>query len=107
MDNDQIVEAINAAQADVLLVALGSPIQEDWVMANRLRLKVGTAIAVGGLFDFLSGNIPRAPLWMRELGLEWVFRLIQEPRVKFTRYVIGNPLFLWRAFVLKKSQADL
>jgi N-acetylglucosaminyldiphosphoundecaprenol N-acetyl-beta-D-mannosaminyltransferase len=107
LDNDQIVEAINAAQADVLLVALGSPIQEDWVMANRLRLKVGTAIAVGGLFDFLSGNIPRAPLWMRELGLEWVFRLIQEPRVKFTRYVIGNPLFLWRAFVLKKSQADL
>jgi N-acetylglucosaminyldiphosphoundecaprenol N-acetyl-beta-D-mannosaminyltransferase len=107
IDNDQVVDAINAAHADVVLVALGSPVQEHWIMANRPRLKVGTAIAVGGLFDFLSGNIPRAPLWMRELGLEWVFRLIQEPKVKFTRYVIGNPLFLWRAFVLKKSQADL
>ncbi|WP_320821669.1 WecB/TagA/CpsF family glycosyltransferase [Reinekea sp.] len=106
LDNDQVVAAINASQADVCLVALGSPVQEHWIMANRTRLEVRTAIAVGGLFDFLSGNIPRAPLWMRELGLEWVFRLIQEPRVKFTRYVIGNPLFLWRAFVLKKSQAD-
>ena len=53
-------------------------------------------MGVGGLFDFYSGRIPRAPLWMRELGLEWVYRLLQEPGRMWRRYVIGNPLFLYR-----------
>jgi N-acetylglucosaminyldiphosphoundecaprenol N-acetyl-beta-D-mannosaminyltransferase len=57
-------------------------------------------LAVGGLFDFFSGNIPRAPLWLRKLGGEWLWRLLQEPRVKFKRYVVGNPLFLFRTYIL-------
>jgi N-acetylglucosaminyldiphosphoundecaprenol N-acetyl-beta-D-mannosaminyltransferase len=53
-------------------------------------------MGVGGLFDFYSGRIPRAPVWMREMGIEWVFRLMQEPGRMWRRYVIGNPLFLLR-----------
>jgi N-acetylglucosaminyldiphosphoundecaprenol N-acetyl-beta-D-mannosaminyltransferase len=83
-----------------LLVALGSPLQEQWLLKNKERLQCKRALAVGGVFDFYSGNISRSPLWLRELGLEWVWRLIQEPKNKFIRYVVGNPLFLYRTFFL-------
>jgi N-acetylglucosaminyldiphosphoundecaprenol N-acetyl-beta-D-mannosaminyltransferase len=59
---------------------------------------VRVAMGVGGLFDFYSGRIPRAPVWLRELGFEWVWRLLQEPGRMWRRYVIGNPLFLWRVW---------
>lgn len=94
----EIIEKINNSHTDILLVAFGSPMQEAFLKNYRFQLQVNTAVAVGGLFDFYSGQIPRAPLWMRELGLEWVWRLIQEPKAKFHRYVIGNPLFLYRCF---------
>lgn len=93
-----VIEKINASGADILLVALGSPIQEMWLKNHRMDLNVKTAIAVGGLLDFYSGRIPRAPLWLRKLGFEWVWRLMQEPRKKFHRYVVGNPKFLWRCW---------
>jgi len=93
-----VISKINASKADILLVALGSPIQERWLQEHKSKLHVNTAIAVGGLFDFYSGRIQRAPVWMRELGIEWVWRLIQEPRIKFKRYVIGNPIFLFRCW---------
>lgn len=96
--NQQVIDCINRSGAKILFVAFGSPIQEQWVMKHRDALKVETVLAVGGLFDFYSGRIPRAPLWMRRNSLEWLFRLIQEPRTKFQRYVIGNPIFLWRCF---------
>jgi len=102
-DDEAIVAKINHSKADVLLVALGSPRQEQWIAANRQRLNVTTALAVGGLLDFFSGGIPRAPRWMREIGCEWLFRLMQEPRKKFRRYVVGNPLFLWRLWILKDA----
>jgi N-acetylglucosaminyldiphosphoundecaprenol N-acetyl-beta-D-mannosaminyltransferase len=57
-------------------------------------------LAVGGLFDFYSGDIARAPLSFRQLGLEWVWRLVQEPKTKFHRYIVGNPLFLIRVYIL-------
>ena len=91
-----IIKQINESNANILLVGMGSPIQEQWVEENRSLLNVDIVLAVGGLFDFYSGRIPRAPSWLRELGMEWVWRLIQEPRVKFKRYVIGNPLFVFR-----------
>ncbi len=102
-----IVEDINASKADILLVGMGSPVQENWLNTHGPSLKCRTALAVGGLFDFYSGKIPRAPIWMRELGLEWVWRLIQEPSAKFRRYVIGNPLFLFRTFVLNHAAKEL
>jgi N-acetylglucosaminyldiphosphoundecaprenol N-acetyl-beta-D-mannosaminyltransferase len=61
-------------------------------------------IGVGGLFDFYSGNIRRAPIWMRELGMEWFFRFLMEPRKRFKRYFLGNPLFLWRVRKWIKAQ---
>ena len=91
-----LVKQINAAGTDILLVGMGSPIQEQWLCEHAHLLRCRSALAVGGLFDFFSGRIPRAPLWMRELGLEWVWRLVQDPKAKFHRYVIGNPRFLIR-----------
>jgi N-acetylglucosaminyldiphosphoundecaprenol N-acetyl-beta-D-mannosaminyltransferase len=93
-----IVNEIRTSGADVLLVAFGVPLQERWIDANADRLGVRVAMGVGGLFDFYSGRIPRAPVWLRELGFEWVWRLLQEPGRMWRRYVIGNPLFLWRVW---------
>ena len=98
--SEQIIEAINNSGCDVLLVAMGSPVQEKWLLEHQNKLHCKTALAVGGLFDFYSGNISRSPLWLREIGMEWLWRLMQEPRNKFNRYVIGNPLFLYRTFFL-------
>jgi exopolysaccharide biosynthesis WecB/TagA/CpsF family protein len=85
-------------------VAMGSPVQEEWLKKHAPQLQCNTALAVGGLFDFYSGNIPRAPLWMRELGMEWVWRLLQEPKTKFKRYIIGNPRFLIQTFILNHTK---
>jgi len=95
-DERAVIAEINRAEPDVLLVARGVPLQELWIAEHLHELRCGCAIAVGGLFDFVSGRIPRAPRWMRRNGLEWLFRLTFEPVRKFRRYVIGNPLFLMR-----------
>ena len=91
-----MVASINASGADILLVAFGVPRQEKWLERWGEQLAAPVRIGVGGLFDFYSGRIRRAPLWMREIGMEWSFRLLMEPRRLFRRYIIGNPLFLWR-----------
>lgn len=97
-EEDSVVAEINASRADVLLVALGAPRQEAWLDRHRDDLDVGVAMGVGGLFDFYSGRIPRAPVWVREVGAEWVWRLAQEPGRLWRRYLVGNPLFLRRAY---------
>ena len=81
----------------VVLVGMGSPRQEAWCHQHLADLANVTVVTVGGLFDFYSGRIPRAPLAWRELGLEWVWRLRQEPRRLASRYLLGNPAFLARA----------
>jgi lipopolysaccharide/colanic/teichoic acid biosynthesis glycosyltransferase len=81
---------------------MGAPRQENWIERHRDRLNVKLLMGVGGLFDFCSGRIPRAPLWMRRAHLEWFWRLLQEPRRMWRRYVIGNPLFLFRAWRLRR-----
>jgi len=103
-----VIEQINASNAHILLLALGAPRQEIWIAKHRDNLKVGLALGVGGLFDFVSGSMPRAPLWMREIGLEWCYRLYQEPRRMWRRYIIGNPLFLFRVwrFHVKRRQKN-
>jgi len=102
-DTASVIQKINQSKTDILLVALGSPHQECWLQTHKSELQVNTAVAVGGLFDFYSGRISRAPIWLRELGLEWVWRLIKEPRNKFYRYVIGNPIFIFRVFFSDKE----
>lgn len=99
-EEDQlIVEDINEKRPDILLVALGSPIQEKWIAQHALKLNAGVCLAVGGLFDFLSGIRKRAPLWMRRLGMEWLYRFFQNPINKWDRIFIEIPLFLVLLFV--------
>jgi N-acetylglucosaminyldiphosphoundecaprenol N-acetyl-beta-D-mannosaminyltransferase len=80
----------------VLLVAFGAPKQDLWIARYQESLGVSLAIGVGGLFDFYSGRIKRAPLWVRELSLEWLYRLLQEPGRMWRRYFMGIPIFLFR-----------
>ncbi len=103
-EEEGIINRINASGAGILLVAFGAPRQELWLARNRERLKPGVIMGVGGLFDFYSGRISRAPQWLRELGLEWTWRLLQEPGRMWRRYIIGNPLFLWR--VLRQARGS-
>lgn len=98
-----ICEAIRKARPDVLLVALGAPRQEQWIETYFADLDTHVAIGVGGLFDFYSDTIPRAPVWMREVGIEWVYRLLQEPCRMMKRYLIGNLLFVIRVLRYGKS----
>ena len=93
----EVLPEIDAARPDVLLVAMGVPLQEKWIAAHRDALPhVGSIVAVGGLLDFMSGRIPRAPRIIRRCSLEWAWRLAMEPRRMFRRYVIGNFVFLHR-----------
>lgn len=94
-EEDRVIEQVAASGAAVLLVAMGVPAQERFIDRTLPRLGVKVALGVGGLFDFTSGRIPRAPLWLRELGLEWAYRLLREPRRLWRRYVLGNFVFLW------------
>lgn len=94
----EAIAEINRARPDILLVAMGVPRQEKWIFAHREELDCKVAIGVGGLFDFASGRIPRAPKWMLKMKIEWIYRLYNEPIRLFRRYIIGNPLFLWRVF---------
>jgi N-acetylglucosaminyldiphosphoundecaprenol N-acetyl-beta-D-mannosaminyltransferase len=93
-----VIDEINRSGADVLLVGLGAPRQDVWLSNNASRLRPAVKIGVGGLFDFYSERISRAPEWMREIGMEWSWRLAMEPRRMWRRYVIGNPLFLYRVW---------
>lgn len=101
--SNEIIDAINDSHADVLLVAFGAPLQEKWIHIHQQHLDCPVKIGVGGLFDFYSGAKPRAPLWMRRLGFEWLHRLLYDPRRLWRRYIIGNPLFLLR--LLRRSIA--
>lgn len=88
-----MVTQINLSKADILWVALGSPKQEMWMAENRDKLETATLIGVGAAFDFLSGAKAQAPVWMQRAGLEWLFRLITEPRRLWRRYA-AYPLFV-------------
>jgi len=98
-----VIKKINHSGADILLVAMGAPRQELWLARNAAALKPPLRLGVGGLFDFYSGQIRRAPAWVRELGMEWAWRLCMEPRRLWRRYVIGNPLFLARVWREKRN----
>lgn len=104
-DTSRVIGDINQSAADILLVAMGAPRQELWIDNNFNALRVGLALGVGGLFDFVSETMPRAPIWMREIGLEWVYRLYQEPARMWRRYIIGNPVFLYRVWKSKRIKS--
>lgn len=91
-----LVEEMNRSGARILLVAMGVPRQELWMTEYADALEVPVVLGVGGLFDFVSGRVPRAPERVRQLRMEWLYRLMIEPRRLFGRYVIGVPVFLLR-----------
>ncbi|MFP1677312.1 WecB/TagA/CpsF family glycosyltransferase [Alloalcanivorax sp. C16-2] len=98
IDAMEVIDDINHSGAAVLLVSMGAPVQEAWIEKYQDHLRPRVCMGVGGLMDFYSGRVSRAPLWVRQIGMEWVWRLSQEPARLWRRYLIGNPLFLWRAW---------
>ena len=89
-----LVEQINEAKPDVLWVGIGVPKQEKWMAHMRERLDVPVMCGVGAAFDFHAGRVPQAPRWMQERGLEWIYRIAQEPRRLLPRYLYFNPRFV-------------
>lgn len=92
--DEQQRQMILQAQPHILLVAYGHPRQELWIARNQPFIKVPLAIGVGGTFDYLAGRVPRAPRWLRRMGLEWAFRLVMQPR-RWRRIIDAVPAFLW------------
>lgn len=92
-----VAAAIKATGAEVVMVAMGNPLQEHWLAANLSDTGARVGVGVGAFFDFAAGRVARAPGWVNRIGLEWVWRLLQEPGRLWRRYVVGNPVFLWRA----------
>ena len=95
-DNKAIINAINAANPDLLWIGMTAPKQEKWTYSHwkdlNIHCHVGT---IGAVFDFFAGTVERAPMWWQEHGLEWLYRLLKEPKRMWRRYIIGNALFLW------------
>ena len=94
-NSNDVIKEINRTETKILFVGLGTPRQEKWIYKNYQALNFNVAIGVGGLFDFYSGSKLRAPLLLRKLHLEWLFRLLYEPRRLWKRYIIGIPLFIF------------
>jgi N-acetylglucosaminyldiphosphoundecaprenol N-acetyl-beta-D-mannosaminyltransferase len=94
--NERVIEDINARAPDIVLVGMGTPKQELWVDENAERIEASVCWTVGALFDYVSGRVPRAPGWLSDNGLEWIFRLMIEPQRMWRRYLLGNPVFVSR-----------
>ena len=94
MEDSSVIDRINQASADVVWVGLGTPKQDFWAGLHRPLLTAPVIIAIGAAFDFHAGLLKQAPSWMQRSGLEWLFRLSQEPRRLAYRYLVYNPLFL-------------
>lgn len=97
-EDKAIVDMINEAKPDFIWVGLGAPKQENWMAIHQGRIK-GLMIGVGAGFDYLVGNIKRAPIWMQKSNLEWVYRLIQDPKRLLQRYWHTNMKFIWNAII--------
>jgi len=95
-ENQGVIARINETGADILLVGMGMPRQEQWLRDNWTRLQINVALTGGAVFDYMSGELRRAPRWMTDNGLEWLGRLLIEPGRLWKRYLLGNPIFLAR-----------
>jgi N-acetylglucosaminyldiphosphoundecaprenol N-acetyl-beta-D-mannosaminyltransferase len=93
-ENKRMLDAVNQSQADILLVSLTAPKQDIWIAEHKQLLQVPLSIGIGGAFEVMAGLVPRAPKWMQTAGLEWLYRLIQEPKRMYRRYLIEAPLFI-------------
>lgn len=103
-DTAAMVDAVNSARPDVLWVGMTAPKQEKWLAENRSRLQVGVAGAVGAAFDFFAGTVSRSPKLTRDIGLEWLPRLIQQPRRLWRRMFVSAPIFLFDVYHSKSRK---
>ncbi len=95
-DNKAIIDAINAANPDLLWIGMTAPKQEKWTYSHWEELDIHCHVGtIGAVFDFFAGTVERAPMWWQRHGLEWLYRLMKEPKRMWRRYIIGNALFLW------------
>jgi N-acetylglucosaminyldiphosphoundecaprenol N-acetyl-beta-D-mannosaminyltransferase len=94
-ENEAVLRAICAAQPDVLWVGMTAPRQEKWVHANAPKLQVPVFGSIGAVFDYYAGTVHRAPAWYRDRGVEWLYRLVREPRRLWKRTLVSAPVFLW------------
>ena len=95
-DNKAIIEAINAVDPDLLWIGMTAPKQEKWTYSHWNELNIHCHVGtIGAVFDFFAGTVERAPMWWQRHGLEWLYRLLKEPKRMWRRYIIGNTLFLW------------
>ena len=98
-DNRAMIEAINKAQPDLLWIGMTAPKQEKWIYEHWDELNIKCHVGcIGAVFDFYAGTIKRAPIWWQKHSLEWLFRLLQEPKRMWKRYLLGNPLFIYNVF---------
>lgn len=103
-DNKAIINAINNSDPDLLWIGMTAPKQEKWADSHWSELNIHCHVGtIGAVFDFFAGTVERAPEWWQKHGLEWLYRLIKEPRRMWKRYIIGNTLFLWNIFKEKFS----
>ena len=98
-EDKEIIQQINEAGPDYIWVGLGAPKQEMWMYRHKDRVN-GLMVGVGAAFDYMAGNIKRAPMWMQSMNLEWVFRIMQEPRRLTGRYLTTNTKFFWNVVVM-------
>lgn len=95
-DNKAIIDAINATDPDLLWIGMTAPKQEKWTYTHWKELNIHCHVGtIGAVFDFFAGTVERAPIWWQRHGLEWLYRLLKEPKRMWRRYIIGNALFLW------------
>lgn len=101
-ENNAIIGAINTAKPDLLWIGMTAPKQEKWTYTHWKELDIDCHCGnIGAVFDFFAGTVERAPLWWQEHSLEWLYRLIKEPKRMWRRYIIGNVVFLWN--ILKEK----
>jgi N-acetylglucosaminyldiphosphoundecaprenol N-acetyl-beta-D-mannosaminyltransferase len=98
-ENDEVLERLRSSALDVVLVAFGMPLQEEWIRRYRREIPAAVVISVGGAFDYVAGDVRRGPRWMVDHGFEWLARLAVEPRRLASRYMIGNPVFVSRVLM--------
>lgn len=99
--NDETAEKIRNSNADILFVGLGTPYQEEWIAKYSDSINIPVQIAIGSGIEFISGAKKRAPLFFREYGLEWLYRVYLEPKRLWKRYVSGIPIFMFKIIILK------
>lgn len=94
LNQQEVLTSINEVKPNILVMGMGMPLQEQWVDRNKEHLSVNAIMLGGAIIDRLAGEVPDCPQLLTELGLEWIFRLVREPKRLMGRYVIGNPTFL-------------